>query len=456
MPFRPTRSARCAALAALWAGAALLSPASAGAQAPLPEGAATALGMSAAVRQAVASHPSVRNAAGQALQADEGIAAARAGYYPQVSAGISSRTSNRQIEGYGGKRVHQASLSVSQMLYDFGKVDGAVGEAQGAAAAARARVLLAVDDVARDTAQAWVEVHRQQAMSEVAQAQVEGVRALAALVNERQAKGATSQSDVAQARSRLEGARTQLLSAEAQARRWRLNLMNLTQNAVLPGIAGEAPASLAGACTAQAELPAGSPPPAVLAAQADLEAVQAALRSADAQMLPTLSLEGAVDRGLDARSRQVGQQGTASSLMVNFSAPLYEGGRSRARQRAAAHAAEAAEAALGYARLSARQQLEDARAQSQDHAQRLPVLAERVASTRLTRDLYREQYLQLGTRSLLDLLNAEQEFHASRFEQVQSEHEIQRLGLECLYQSGRLRDAFGLADAAAVAQGEQP
>lgn len=451
---RSTCTVRRAAVAML--GAALLWPAAASAQAPLPQGGARPLGMSDAVRTAVASHPSVRNAAGQALQADEGIAAARSGYYPQVSAGISSRTSNSQIEGYGSRQVHQASLSVSQMLYDFGKVEGAVGEAQGTAAAARARILLAMDNVARDTAQAWVEVHRQQAMGAVAQAQVDGVRALASLVRERQSKGATSQSDVAQAQSRLEAARTQLLSAEAQAQRWRLNLMNLTQGTAPSGITGEAPAALAGACGPQAQALLDLLPASVQAAQADLDTAQAAVRSAGAQMLPTLSLEGSVNRGLDAGSRLAGQQGAVSSLMVNFSAPLYEGGRSQARQRAAVHAVEAAEAAVHHARLSARQQFEDARAQSQDHAQRLPLLAEREASTRLTRDLYREQYLQLGTRSLLDLLNAEQEFHAARFERVQSEHEIQRLALECLYQSGRLRDAFGLADVAAAAEGGRP
>ncbi|MGO4396136.1 TolC family outer membrane protein [Variovorax sp. M-6] len=451
---RSTRRVRCAPVAAL--GAALLWPAAAGAQAALPPGSARALGMNEAVRIAAASHPSVRNAAGQALVADEFIDAARSAYYPQVNAGISSSSGNVPIDGYSGRQAHQASLWVSQMLYDFGKVKGAVDEAQGAAVAARARVLLAIDNVTRDTAQAWVEVHRQQAMGNVAQAQVDGVRALAALVSERQSKGATSQSDVAQAQSRLEAARTQLLSAEAQAQRWRLNLMNLTQGTMPAGIAGEAPATLEGACGARAGALVGLLPPSVQLAQADLDTARAALRSADAQLLPTLSLEGSVNRGLNAGSRLPGQQSNVSSLMVNLSAPLYEGGRSQARQRAAVRVVEAAEAALAHAQLSARQQLADAQAQSQDHAQRMPVLNDRAASTRLTRDLYREQYLQLGSRSLLDLLNAEQEFHAARFDRVQSAHELQRLAMECLYQSGRLRDAFGLTDVAGAFEGGPP
>ena len=91
-------------------------------------------------------------------------------------------------------------------------------------------------------------------------------------------------------------------------------------------------------------------------------------------------------------------------------------------------------------------------AQTMGFQQRLPVLDERIASIRTTRDLYREQYLQLGTRSLLDLLNAEQEYHSASFDRVDSGHEVQRLAVECLYQSGRMRTVFELPQPI-VAQG---
>ena len=106
----------------------------------------------------------------------------------------------------------------------------------------------------------------------------------------------------------------------------------------------------------------------------------------------------------------------------------------------------AADAALDRARLVVQQELEDARSQLRGSAQRLPVLEARVQSIRSTRDLYLEQYLQLGTRSLLDLLNAEQEYHTVRFDQAKSIHDQYRLGLQCLYNTDRLRTAFGLDD----------
>lgn len=445
-----TRAGSGAALACLVA--ALVYAPQCVAQAPAAAGADAALTFGAAIQAAVEAHPAIRTAAGQAEQAEEGIDAARAGYYPQLSAGVSTRASNGQISGYSDKQVHQASLTVTQMLYDFGKVEGAVGEARGLADAARARALLAADNVSREAASAWIEAHRQEALVEAAQAQLDGVANLKALVEERQAKGATSQSDVAQARSRWEGARSQLLAAQAQAMRWRLALMNVTQRAAPPAIAGDPPAALAQACAAPLEA-LDTSPPAVLAAESELSAAQAAQQSAKAQTLPTLALEGSMNKALNGASQIPGQPGTSTSLFVNFTAPLYEGGRGRSRERAAAHAAEAAEAAVRYARLSAKQQYQDARAQAEDQLNRLPVLEQRIASTRLTRDLYREQYLQLGTRSLLDLLNAEQEFHSSRFDQVQSEHDLARQRAECLFHTSRFAEVLGISSAALKTEG---
>lgn len=114
------------------------------------------------------------------------------------------------------------------MLYDFGKVDSAVKQAEASIEVAQAQVYLSTDDVAREAAQAWVELRRQQAMVAIAKSQLEGVGALAELARERQLKGASTRSDFMQAQSRMDGARGQLINYEAQARRWQARLMTLT------------------------------------------------------------------------------------------------------------------------------------------------------------------------------------------------------------------------------------
>ncbi|WP_241660938.1 TolC family outer membrane protein [Variovorax guangxiensis] len=416
---------------------------------------ASGAGLPAVVRAAVQWHPRIRTTAGQLLQAGEGIAAARAGYYPQIRGGVGMQLSNRDITPYESRRLNQSSLTVSQMIYDFGKVAGAVNRAEAGVATARAEELLSVDDVARETALAWMELYRQQVLGRVADDQVKGVQALADLVNERERKGASSRSDTAQASSRVDAARAQQLTAQAQAARWRSQLTQLT-GAVKPVvIAGEPPAVLGDACRAGIDASMVNPP-AVKVAEAQRALAQADLRVADANLLPTLSLDGAVGRGIDARSRLPGENGVSTSISVNFSAPLYEGGGNQARKRAAAYAVTAADAAVAQAQLVARQSFQDAQAQSAGHAARQPVLASRIESIRATRDLYRQQYLQLGTRSLLDLLNSEQEYHTARFEQADSLIEVGRLGVECLYQTDRLRSAFALEVPSTPAVGSAP
>jgi adhesin transport system outer membrane protein len=51
----------------------------------------------------------------------------------------------------------------------------------------------------------------------------------------------------------------------------------------------------------------------------------------------------------------------------------------------------------------------------------------------------------MGTRTLVDLLNAEQELQQVRFEAVNIRQNLRRLQVDCLFLSGRMRDAFHLS-----------
>ncbi|MFT4196908.1 MAG: TolC family outer membrane protein [Pseudoxanthomonas sp.] len=447
MPFispRPLRSAPSAAMACL---ALSLGMGVAAAQALDP--ASAPLDMAAAVRAAVRTHPGVRNAEQLRLQADEGVSAARSGYLPQVKVGIDTQNTNYENYSYDSNHVYIAELTVTQVLYDFGKVAGEVDKARAGVRAGQAQLQLSIDQVASATAQAWVDVHLQQALAQIASEQLDGVQRLAALVAERAAKGATTRSDVEQANSRVDAARSQLLGAEAEVTRARLALMHLTGRERPAVIAGDPPDWLAGdACRAS-----GDDSPSVRLAEARRGQAEGELRSARAQRLPTLSLQGTLGHALNDRSRLYGQYENTTSFGLNFAVPLYQGGGASAREKAARYQLNAADAAAEQARLETRQDFSDAQAQAEGWARRAPVLQARVDSIHATRDLYQQQYLQMGTRSLLDLLNAEQEFHNARIEQAQGLHEQYRLAVLCLYNSDRLRGAFGL-DGTAAAGGD--
>ncbi len=433
-------------------GACLLALALAGAAAPAL-GAGGALDMRSAVDLAVRWHPLVRNARSQVLQAGEGVDAARAGYYPRIRAGVNARAGNSTISGYDSRDIQRAELTLSQTLYDFGKVGSQVEQARGAQGVAQARVLLSLDEVVRNTAEAWIEVRRQEAMVNVAQDLVDAVEDLARLAREREDKGASTYSDTVQARARVDAARVELLTAQSQVRRWRTTLMHWIGGGTPPEVGGEPLAGLDGACAgAAAAMTAGGGPVAPLrdassvqVAEAQLAVARAGAEVARTQLLPTLSVDATAGRALNDRSRTVDGRSNDASVMLNFSVPLYEGGRLQADRRAAEHAVAAARAALEQAQLNVDQGGQDAVLEWRKFASRLKVQAGREESMRVTRTLYREQYLQLGTRSLLDLLNAEQEYYGARSDQIDNTHEMLRLGVECLYYAGRLREAFGVA-----------
>ncbi|PLP18755.1 transporter, partial [Klebsiella pneumoniae] len=57
---------------------------------------------------------------------------------------------------------------------------------------------------------------------------------------------------------------------------------------------------------------------------------------------------------------------------------------------------------------------------------------------------YQDQYLQLGTRPLLDLLNVDQEIYQAQFNQVLTEAQLRNLELDCLFSTGKMRAVFAL------------
>ena len=112
--------------------------------------------------------------------------------------------------------------------------------------------------------------------------------------------------------------------------------------------------------------------------------------------------------------------------------------------RSADYGVRAAEAAERQARNEAGQQLAEAQQQMAGLSQLLTTLAERQDNMVETGKLYRLQYLDMGTRTLVDLLNAEQELQQARFDAANTEHDLRRLAVECLYVSGQARDDSGL------------
>lgn len=404
---------------------------------PKPAAAAPpAISMEAAVRRAVAWHPSVNEAVALVSEHAEQINVARSGYYPQVQGGFST-TYDRYDRDI---RYPKFNVSASQMLYDFGKTSTSVEAAEAGTRATQADLLLSVDLLVRDTAYAVIEVQRNSALREVARRQVGRIGDIARLVRARVADGASTRSDEVQAQARVQAARSTLLQIEAELNRWQSNVSQLVGSYEPLSVEPKVPAWLPKAC--EADEVDWDNVPTIMIAEAQRKYAMAQLEQSRAQSMPTISVQA----GTGAYVARAPAHRTDFSVGLMLSAPLYQGGANRARQSSAGHALRAANASLENARFEVRRSLLEARQQTGNLAQLVASLKSRQSMMNETRNLYRQQYLELGTRTLLDLLNAEQELHAAQFDQVMTEHNLRRLWMDCTFNAGRTRQAFALDD----------
>lgn len=393
-----------------------------------------------AVQRAIQWHPDIAEAVGKLLEQASQVDVAKAKYYPQVSAGMNNGYSNAYSEkGFSPSFV----LSVSQMLYDFGKVSSSVRSAEAGVAQEQANVLVSIDTVAHDTAAALIQVQGYQQLVKIAQQQLTALMKIGDLARQRNDEGAASLSDATQTDARIEGARTTLTQYQASLDRWRATLATYLGWPRVKQVSDDFPGNLMRSC--EASKADDRLIPAVLAAWAQANQAQAKLDNANAQMLPTISLEPQVTHYLNdhyANSQTLDR--TQYSAWVKVEMPLYQGGGLTASRDAAASAVNAANAAMNSARLKARQQLTESQSESQSLALSLAIQARQQRLGEKTQALYQDQYLQLGTRPLLDVLNAEQEVFQTRFTLQQTISQLRSLQLDCLYSTGHIRSAFAL------------
>ncbi|WP_233998907.1 TolC family outer membrane protein [Microbulbifer pacificus] len=400
------------------------------------------VGLEDAVKRAVGWHPSIGESVSELYQQQQNIRAARAGYFPQLSIGV---VGGYESEYDGDGDGHAVQLYLSQVLYDFGKISSEVDAATAGAQVSQARVLQQVDLIGRDTAQAAIEVQRYQALLSSAEEQIQGVSAISRLVSLRNERGASSRSDVLQAQSRIESARATRQQLLAQLNRWKGVLQNLMGVEQPIALTMRIPETVVRGC--QVDPVQASYAPAVLLAEAQRAEAVAQLKEAKAQSWPTLSLDGSVNSYLDQEYVDANALNNhENAVFLNLSMPIYQGGRIFANRDAAGFALRSAEAAKDNARLSAVRDLRISQNQSDGLEKSLSILDARLRAISETRDLYRQQYSSLGTRTLVELLNSEQELYQARIEKNNTEYDLNKLRVDCLYSVGEIRNAFNLQD----------
>lgn len=407
----------------------------------VPAGAET---LQEALAAAYDNNPTLAAARSGQRATDEGVPIARADGLPAVNATV-GYTEDFIIPSnntFSPNRLANGQAQISIPLYQGGTVRNSVRAAATRVEAGQARLRDTEQSVFSQVVGAYMDVLRDEAVVSLNRNNVDVLTVNLTATRDRFDIGDLTRTDVAQSEARLARAQSQLESAQATLIRSRENYIALV---------GHAPENL--------EPPAPLPnlPEAVddavdiaIAENPDLEAAhidaQAAgydVRSARGSRYPRVSLTsniaytnylGSLSSGIPGRTATQTQTSSAGGVSVTI--PIFQGGRPSARVRQAqARQSQALETAIG----TERSVISQTRAAFANWkaAQAVATSSQTaVQANQLSLEGVRAEN-SVGTRTILDILDAEQELLNSQVQLVTARRDTYVAGFTLLASMGR-------------------
>lgn len=362
---------------------------------------------------------------------DELVPQAKANWRPTVSlsgaAGVSnSQTSARDssvnynsVTTTDNSSPRSVGLNISEPLYRGGRTTAQTKQAESTVQAERALLVAQEETVMLNAVTAYMDVLRDQAVLELNRNNEQVLQRQLEATNDRFRVGEVTRTDVAQAESRLSAAHADVKQAEGNLQASvaaYVNVMGHAPDGLKPPIALETmPDSADGSREA-----ALAHNPNIQAAAFTYDAASYGIDLVAGELLPTVSLNGSAQRqaevnGTDVWTRNV--QGT-----VNVSVPIYQQGQEYSRLRQQKHVAGQRRIDLD----TARRQYVEAATQSweawQSARARIVSYQAQIRAAEVALEGVRRES-QVGSRTVLDVLNAEQELLNARVSLVQAQHD---------------------------------
>ena len=418
------------------------------------------------VSSTLAFNPNVKAFQEYRQAAEHDLKRARSGWFPRVDARAGwglEQWSDPTTRGRGGSAYHQekrtyydrseASLTISQTIWDGLDTLNRVRIGKSRLESADSRLFDNAEGLGLDAILAHIEIYRQRRIVALAELNVKNHESILASQFERHRSGASTMADVTQTQSRL--ARTEASLAESRSA-LEVAIANYKR------LTGKDPAG-------EVEVPI-SPAnayPSLEVALADCQtrnpkvvALKSDIRTADAQFMldrstfhPQVFLEAGPSYNYRTQSNTYDQGGMSVMLRANWN--LFNGGYdyfnvkgNKARARQARHElnqqmdllAEETEATWS-SLLSAQEQTR--------------YFANAVDYSTKTRDMYLEQF-NVGQRSLLDVLDSENELFSSSIQLVTSQQNIIAAKYRLLTLGGALLASFGVDSGELLIDTEHP
>lgn len=398
----------------------------------------------ALLEQAIAANPSIREAEARNLEAVAGRNVARAGQLPAGELSVSSfRTLSRAfsndpqniIERSRARQRTDATISLTQPLFDFGASADRIAAAQQRVVSSEAGFAATAEDVGLRAVAAWYELFAMRTLVSLGEALDASQQTLGEAIDQRITEGVSARSDrvrvdgnIAAARARLAGYRRGQASAEARF----VELLGTAPATLL-----RAPVAVAapGLQDDQLEQTVDAAP-AVRAARADADAARRDADAVRADLFPTVSASidagryGVIETDIDYDVR----------ARLNVRLRLFGGGDARADQASARAMADTARADR-----IREETLRDARIAASDVRaleEQLGALRNSYIAARISRDVLIERF-RVARGSLFDVLSAEDAYFATATAYVQAIVDLDIARYVLLARTGQLLPALG-------------
>jgi len=378
---------------------------------------------------------------------DEGVPIAKAQSRPQLNGTVGvSQSTNGITKLTNGGRVLTGQLNVTLPLFQGGRVHNAINAAEARVVAGRAQLRTTEGDTFTRVVSAYMDVIRDSAIVALNKKQVDVLSTDLRASSDRFQVGDLTRTDVAQSQARLSLARSQLATAQgnltASRETYRQVIGSWPDDLDPPPPLPKLPAS-----PDEAVQVALSNSPAIQFATANTQAANYDVRVQRAARLPTFSAVGgssynnylgtrAQASGLPAGTPGLDQVMSEDTIGVQLSVPLYQGGLVGARVRQAqATENQALEQSIDVER----QVIADTRAAFAifDAAgAAIGANQQAVAANQLALEGVRAEN-SAGTRTVLDVLNAEQELLNAQVALVSAERDQYVAGFALLNAMGR-------------------
>lgn len=364
-----------------------------------------------AIREAVQTNPGVGEAAANRRATETELRQNQSTLLPQVRlearAGPEKFNNQDIVPPTQGNdtwlRGRTGSVVVRQLLFDgFASINEIWRQAARVDAAA-ARVHERTELIGLDAAEAYIDVIRFTRLVGVAQENVAAHRKILSNVQARFQGGRAGEGDLQQTQERVEAAEAALAEFrrsvdEARAKYRKsvgLEPYNLRVPGRLPGLPATKDDALALALRHN---------PTLQAAQADADAAKYGFHATSGAFVPNVTFEGRALRGVDSDTIVGYRSDVAAKLVMSWD--VFRGGQDAWRR--AEMAERYTEQTMRHARLQrdTYESIDKAWAARTITADRIMALTRQIAADRKVITAYSQEY-ELGQRSLIDLLNAE-------------------------------------------------